>query len=50
MTDKNYDYLSKSSVGSPLAFKKSPGKYAYAEAKTADFDYGLSSSVNYAKK
>ena len=50
MTEKNYDFLSKSSVGSPLAFKKSPGKYGLAESKTSDYDYGLSSSVNFGRK
>lgn len=43
MRDGNYDYLSKSSVNSPIAFKKSPIKYTEAGVKSGDLSYGQSS-------
>ena len=33
MKEGSYDYLSKSSVSSPLAFKKSPGKYGLGDSR-----------------
>lgn len=50
MTDKNYDYLSKSSVGSPLAFQKSPVKYGMADTSTSSYEPQLSSSSNIGKR
>lgn len=40
MRTNDYNYLSKSSVSSPLAFKKSPAKYILSESKAGnDYDY-----------
>ena len=50
MKTPNTEYLSKSSVGSPLAFKKSPGKYGYAEAKNNDSPFLEKSTASTSKK
>lgn len=42
MRDGQYDYLSKSSVTSPIGYSKSPIKYSQADSKIGDYDYGHS--------
>lgn len=44
MKDSSYDYLSKSSVTSPLNFKKSPNKYITTDSKIGDQGYSQTST------
>lgn len=37
MRPDNYEYLSRSAVGSGVSFKKSPDKYAYYEPRPEEY-------------
>ena len=50
MTDSNYDFLSKSSVGAPLTFTKSPSKYTLGSSKVGAYDTDLSASTRIGRK
>lgn len=50
MKNPNTEFLSKSSVGSPLAFKKSPGKYGLVEAKNEETAFLERSTASTSRK